>query len=285
MTRFEQFIIATISISVVAGFVIDSNTPTESASESHAETQAETQTKAKPAASTVTVSDVAFVEKRKIPANKKQFYSSLLPHIENENRKLASARAELLKIQKTLESKETLSKQSWSRVSELSKTYRVSNSAPTDSPNMDMHQKVIDQLLIKVDYIPASLALSQSANESAWGRSRFATEANNYFGIWCFNPGCGVVPKGRPANKTYEVTRYASAEASVTAYFTNINSHPAYADLRKIRADLRTQNKPITGTELAAGLTRYSARGDAYIEELRAMIRYNKLEGITLKTL
>jgi uncharacterized FlgJ-related protein len=33
-----------------------------------------------------------------------------------------------------------------------------------------------------------------------------------------------------------------------------------------------------TGQELVAGLGKYSARGDDYIEELRSMIRSNQLE-------
>ena len=34
---------------------------------------------------------------------------------------------------------------------------------------------------------------------------------------------------------------------------------------------------PLTGTRLAGGLLSYSERGEAYIEELRAMIRVNNL--------
>jgi Bax protein len=34
----------------------------------------------------------------------------------------------------------------------------------------------------------------------------------------------------------------------------------------------------LTGHDLAAGLVRYSARGDAYVREIRSMIRTNKLK-------
>ena len=51
------------------------------------------------------------------------------------------------------------------------------------------------ELLKRVNTVPPSLALAQGANESAWGTSRFAQEGNNYFGQWCFQPGCGLVPK------------------------------------------------------------------------------------------
>jgi Bax protein len=34
----------------------------------------------------------------------------------------------------------------------------------------------------------------------------------------------------------------------------------------------------LTGHDLAAGLVKYSARGDAYVKEIRSMIRTNKLK-------
>jgi Bax protein len=38
------------------------------------------------------------------------------------------------------------------------------------------------------------------------------------------------------------------------------------------------QSGRVSGTELAAGLIRYSERGQAYVDELQAMIRVNGLE-------
>ena len=40
------------------------------------------------------------------------------------------------------------------------------------------------EYLEKIDVIPVSLVLAQSAVESAWGSSRFAREGNNIFGEW-----------------------------------------------------------------------------------------------------
>ena len=132
-------------------------------------------------------------------------------------------------------------------------------------------------LLQRVDRVPASLALAQAANESAWGTSRFAREGNNYYGQWCFNQGCGIVPQGRDANKTHEVATFATPKGSVQSYMLNLNRHNAYQELRAIRASLRSEGIRVTGIELSYGLSRYSERGVAYGEELRDMIRYNKL--------
>ena len=56
----------------------------------------------------------------------------------------------------------------------------------------------------------------------------------------------------------------------------NINRHYAYKELRDIRNTLRSNQLPVTGVALAEGLMNYSERGVAYVEELQAMIRYNK---------
>ena len=57
----------------------------------------------------------------------------------------------------------------------------------------------------------------------------------------------------------------------------NLNYHPAYTELRSIRAGLRERDESVTGLKVAAGLESYSERGNVYIEELRSMIRLNGL--------
>lgn len=132
-------------------------------------------------------------------------------------------------------------------------------------------------LLLRIDIIPPSLALAQAANESAWGTSRFAREGNNYFGQWCYSRGCGLVPEARDDDASHEVASFASARQSVRRYVNNINTHYAYADLRQRRAQLRAAGETITGLALAPTLINYSQRGQAYVDELEAMIRFNEL--------
>ena len=64
----------------------------------------------------------------------------------------------------------------------------------------------------------------------------------------------------------------------MASYMKNLNTHPAYAELRDIRASLRQNGRPVTALALLAGLHRYSERGEEYIAELRHMILYNRLE-------
>lgn len=136
----------------------------------------------------------------------------------------------------------------------------------------------LTSLLERVDTVPVSLAMAQAAIESGWGTSRFAREGNNLYGIWCYTPGCGIVPARRPAGANHEVKSYDYPFGSTADYLQHLNTGAAYAHLREIRAQLRAEGKPMTGLALAPGLDRYSALGWEYVEMVRGMIRANKLQ-------
>mgnify|MGYP000028701288 CR=1 FL=1 len=144
----------------------------------------------------------------------------------------------------------------------------------------DMTEEKRSSLLLKVDIMPPSLALAQAAEESGWGTSRFTFEGNAFFGQWDFS-GKGMIPKQqRKELGNYGLARFDSPLASVEGYMFNINTTKAYQGLRVQRAKLRKENTPITGLVLAGALDKYSERGQAYIDSIRSMIRYNKLQDV-----
>lgn len=182
---------------------------------------------------------------------KTQFFEFIYPMVVNNN-------LEIIKQRKMIEQSTEFSKP----IQELCDYYRVECNESNYKENF----------LNQVNIIPASLTLAQAANESAWGTSRFARKANNYFGQWCFTKGCGLVPKKRSGDAEHEVQAFRHVSESVRSYIRNLNSHPAYQELRKIR-----NNKGFNGNHLAEGLSKYSERGQHYIEEIQSMINYNKL--------
>lgn len=228
--------------------------------------------------------EVAGIERLPVPSNipdfssytdvrkkKEDFFEFMLPMIRNANAAVLAERELVAELARKIRNGETLSKRERNRLSGLLKKYRIKAAGePTET--------TVDELLKRVDVVPASLILAQAANESAWGTSRFATQANNFFGIWCFEPGCGVTPRYRDDGLTHEVKKFASVQQGVSYYLQTINSNPAYRQLREIRARLREDQSRVLGVALAEGLARYSERGSAYVEELQAMIEYNKLQ-------
>ena len=132
----------------------------------------------------------------------------------------------------------------------------------------------------RLDVVPPGLVLAQAANESAWGTSRFATEGNNLFGEWTWNPDQGMVPLRRTAGANHFVRKFPNLRSSVRAYLKNLNTGSAYRDLRRIRAEMRTAGRPLAPEVLAEGLRLYSERGAEYVAEIRAMIRHNGLSDL-----
>lgn len=204
---------------------------------------------------------------------KQTFFMSLLPMVLLANNSIAQDRNELLSLLNRFKGTHTLEPEEQEWIKQLTREYGLRGDPLTDHRTRRI-------LLRRVDTIPPSLALAQAANESGWGRSRFALEGNNLFGQWTFTPGTGIVPKNRPPGATYEVRRFKSLDDSIKSYLMNLNTHSAYQDLRLVRQRLREKGLPVTGKSLAEGLERYSTRGDAYIREIRAMIDHNNLSAI-----
>jgi Bax protein len=206
------------------------------------------------------------------PERKEQFLAMLRPLVDEKNTKLLRSRERLLKIKAEWETSQTITGINKRNLEKLREKFHVTRETyPEDA-------KAIDILLLRVDSIPASMVLAQAAVESGWGTSRFAEEAHNLFGQWCYKPGCGLVPAKRRAGAKHEVKKFNNVEESLTAYFNNINTHNAYRAWRQLRAQLRDQPQGFTGVNMVAELGKYSGRGTAYIHELRTVIRNNKLE-------
>lgn len=136
---------------------------------------------------------------------------------------------------------------------------------------------LIASLLERVDVVPVALVLAQAANESGWGTSRFSREVNNLFGEWTYSSAHGVLPERRVEGANHYVRRFTDIRSSVRAYLRNINRNRAYAPLRELRAQLRSEGHEPDSLRLAEGLLRYSARGEEYVAEIKQMIRNNGL--------
>ena len=214
-----------------------------------------------------------FTDFDRVDEKKRAFFSYLKPEIEQQNEHLLGVRHQLQMMLRTAENGEALSDKENEQLNWLAKEYRVNTRSNDEQTTEEM---VIRRLLRRVDIIPVELVLVQAANESAWGTSRFARKGYNFFGLWCFQKGCGFVPSRRNADAEDEVAKFDNLTRAVYTYLRNLNRHNAYREMRTIRAQLRANQLPITGKALAEGLVSYSERGQDYVEELQAMIRFNQ---------
>ena len=137
--------------------------------------------------------------------------------------------------------------------------------------------KDLSILKIRMDEIPVSLALAQSAKETGWGTSRFAQEGNALFGQWTWS-GEGLKPKEADENKGHKVMKFNVLQASVRAYQRNLNTHSTYREFRLARAKLRDAGKPLDSIILSEYLDEYAETGDKYVEILKQIINQNNLK-------
>ena len=206
-----------------------------------------------------------------VAAKKQRFFDFLRPHVEQANANIRLQRARLEVIAEDIEQYPP----NW-----LQRRFLLNLAAEYDLevPAEDDYSELTDELLMRVDVVPAALMLIQAAKESAWGTSKFAVMGNNLFGQQCFAQGCGYIPTARDSGRRHEVARFDSVDDAVRAYLHNVNTHPRYQTMREIRAQLRSASDAITGTRLADGLLAYSERREDYVEEVKDMIRQNNLE-------
>jgi Bax protein len=208
--------------------------------------------------------------------HKEDFVNRLLPYIEAENHRLRQLRKRLVGLFSALERGQGITDKQQRDLSHLAQRYRVDG-----DPSHDSEARA--ELLNRIDVIPASMALAQAANESGWGRSRFATEANNLFGIWTYDKSKGLEPLQRDEDKTHLVRKFNDPGESIAYYMLMLNSHPAYADLRDIRLRARSKGYQPGGLELAEGLEKYSAKGKTYILLIQQLIEQNQWSDLDLQ--
>ena len=131
----------------------------------------------------------------------------------------------------------------------------------------DTNEQFIASLDACIDYVylsvsperqlPRKLIIAQAILESAWGKSRFANEGNNLFGIRTFDKSQEhLLPITWDPNKWpgWGVKVYESKCASVRDYVRIINEVWAYEELR----EARKENPNITAVELAMYLDKFS---------------------------
>jgi Bax protein len=190
-----------------------------------------------------------FLEIQDLDQRKKVLIETLLPLVLKENEEIISQRAELLRIKKT---SFYLTTKEMRFIEDLAVRYKVSKSD---------YRTMLNELITRVDVLPASLVLAQAAIESGWGTSRFALKGNNLFGIRN-SKGVGMIPREQGPECSFALSTFDTLQSCIRFYLWNINTHPEYEHLRKIRTRGSFPYNPI---ELAQGLNTYSESGYAYV--------------------
>ena len=187
------------------------------------------------------------------------FIKIILPLILHENEKITEDRKKLFKI--LGKNFNTAGERVW--LKRRFKEYKIDD-------------KDFSKLKLRMDIVPVSIAIAQAANESGWGTSRFALEGNALFGQWTWSKK-GISPKNKDPDKSHKILQFQVLKASVRAYKNNLNTHNAYKDFRKARAQLREQGEKVMGIQLTKYLKNYAQIGEQYVLILESIIKKNSL--------
>ncbi|OLQ88220.1 glucosaminidase [Vibrio panuliri] len=187
------------------------------------------------------------------------FIRLLLPTVTAVNKQILAVRTSLKKLAQKPQSDWTPQEQAW--VAQLMESYAVKSND-------------IDELLLHVDIIPVGMVLAQGIDESGWGTSHFAIEGNSLYGEHL--PAHGGKYLTTPGGHV-KVAAFDNLYAGTASYMHNLNTTSAYKELWHLRKQLREQNN-LNGHQLVAALAHYSTRGEAYVENLRALIKHHQLD-------
>ena len=78
-------------------------------------------------------------------------------------------------------------------------------------------------------------------------------------------------------NQDHKILKFSMLRSSVKAYKNNLNTHRGYREFREKRAELRKNNKKISGLKLVNYLHNYAATGKNYTKILKKIINQNGL--------
>lgn len=210
---------------------------------------------------------------------KEVFYRFILPLVLLANELVLDRRTSLLAAHDIVTAGGTVSDEALSLIRDGAVLLRAADreTAATIPASGDALLAILDELLYKLDTIPAGLALGQAAYESGYGTSRFTVEGNALFGQWTYG-GQGLVPEQQRQDLgDHRIAAFDWPFDSVRGYFINLMSHPAYEEFRQLRADMRAAGRPLDSLTLADGLRSYSERGQEYVDTLKGIIRVNDL--------
>ena len=118
----------------------------------------------------------------------------------------------------------------------------------------------INDLFMKIDEIPPSLAVAQTALDTDFGKNNSASP----FG-----------QQGWLDNQTYAPIKYENLTDAVKAYVKEMNATPNYDDWRNLRALKSYQQTPRATYQLIRGLRTYRPEDVEYIEKIRLLLNDN----------
>ena len=125
--------------------------------------------------------------------------------------------------------------------------------------------------LHKYERIPAELIIAQAVLESNYGKSRFAKQGNNLFGIRTWNLKEKHIKPFDTNDQTFGIKVFESKCSCVRYYIKILNNSAAFADFRKMRKKM-LDNNYINVLSLTNYISKFATDKD-YVAKVKRTIK------------
>lgn len=111
---------------------------------------------------------------------------------------------------------------------------------------------ILKELILRVNAVSPSLLMGVAAIESNWGTNRPSNEANSLYRelLW-YSDEAGLIPQNETEDKDYKYKIFPSLIDSMYSYAHKINSGVNYHQVRFLRQEIESRDKPVFGRTLA----------------------------------
>ena len=125
--------------------------------------------------------------------------------------------------------------------------------------------------LHKYERIPTELIIAQAVLESNYGKSRFAKQGNNLFGIRTWNLKEKHIKPFDTNDQTFGIKVFESKCSCVRYYIKILNNSAAFADFRKMRKKM-LDNNYINVLSLTNYISKFATDKD-YVAKIKRTIK------------
>lgn len=226
-----------------------------------------------PAADTSGISAIRLAtlsDAQHLNADQRAFLDALQPLVQREDFEIEAKRHRLQQIAARYLVKTSIGEDDFNWVKDLAEEYELEPQSRSD-------HHFFDDLLARVDVVPASLVLAHVAVASGWPGPGDTVDTVSFHTRICHQQFC-VNRSQTSAMAGGADSSFFGTEIAISDYMHQLNTDPAYTEFRRQRADLRARGVEPGGPTLAPSLTGRSSVGNLQVEDLELMISANHLE-------
>lgn len=175
------------------------------------------------------------------------FIKILAPLAMKINQEILAEREQIKKISAEFEKNQDLTPEQSQVIERFANRYDIF----TRMQGYPRNQKLIKELLMRVDALPPSFYIAVAAIATDWGSSRLLKEGNALYKRRVWNTQEGLKPLDETEDDSYRYKTYPTLYSAMKDFALRLNSDVAFGTMRTFRRDLRFRDSVLRGTTFA----------------------------------